>query len=143
MTGGTARAAFWIAVAVGWVTIAFAAWGIWSDRGLTEPVDLARWFASLVLVHDLALVPLTLAVAWAVGRVVPPAAVVPVRLGLASAALLVALAWPLVRRYGARESNPSLLPLPYGRNAAIAVALWTAVIAAMTVAVATRRRRRP
>jgi hypothetical protein len=123
-----ATTAFWIAAFVGWITIAFGVRGIFHDSSATRPGDLGRWFAALLLLHDALVVPIVLAVGWAVGRVLPGKAVVPVRLGLAASAVTVAVAFPLVRGYGERASNPTLLPLDYGRNLVIALVLvWLVV----------------
>jgi hypothetical protein len=136
-----ARVAFWAGAAVGWTVIAIGARGVLRDSDATRPGDLGRWFVGLLLVHDLVLVPLVLAVGWFAGRVLPARAVVHVRLGLAASAVLVAVAFPLVRGYGEREGNPSLLPLPYGRNLVIALVLAWAVIGAALVVAAVRARR--
>jgi hypothetical protein len=143
--GGRSRAAtvvFWGAAAIGWVIILLGVRGVFHDSSATRPGDLAGWFAGLLVVHDVVLVPVAFGVAWLVGRVLPDRAVVPARLGLAASAVVVAVAFPLVRGYGERDANPSLLPLPYGRNLAIALVLvWVVVVGATAISRVVRTRR--
>ena len=128
---------FWLGVAIGWAFIAYGIRGVLTERAVRGPAEFARWFVGIAIVHDALLVPVALSLAWAVGRVVPRPAVVPVRLGLATTGLLALFTWPYVRGYGRADTNPSALPLDYGRNllgALIAVWLLVAVwIAAKTV----------
>jgi hypothetical protein len=120
---------FWLAAAVGWAVIATGVLGVLRDADATRPGDLTRWFLGLLLLHDLVLVPIALSSAWLLSHVAPLSLRTPLLLGAAATALVVALAWPLVRGYGEREANPTLLPLPYGRNLAVALALvWSAVV---------------
>jgi hypothetical protein len=101
------------------------------DADATKPGDLTRWFLGLLLLHDLVLVPAALGAAWLLARAAPRRLRTPLLLGAAATALVGALAWPLVRGYGERTANPTLLPLPYGRNLAIALALvWAVVVVA-------------
>jgi hypothetical protein len=135
-----ARALFWVAATAGWAGIVWGVVGALHDRRLTDPPNLIQWFATVLLAHDLLLVPTALGLAWLVGHFVPRRAAVPARLGLAASALITALAVPLVRRYGARDSNPSLLPLRYGRNLALAL-LITWIVVVVTAAAVDRKRR--
>jgi hypothetical protein len=133
----------WIGVAVGWALVVNGARGLLHDADATRPADAARWFAGLLLVHDAILVPVALLVGWAVGRLVPRVAVVPVRLGVAGSAVVLALAWPLVRGYGRRAANPTLLPLDYTRNLLIVLAaIWAVVGVAIVASVLSARARR-
>ena len=91
-------------------------------------IGFARWFVGVAIVHDAFVAPAVFGVAWLAGRLLPRRAVVPVRLGLASTALVTLYAWPLVRGYGRAASNPTALPLDYRRNLVISlVAIWIAV----------------
>jgi hypothetical protein len=119
---------FWIGVAVGWSLIAFGVAGVVVDRDQTSPAAFVRWFVGIGVVHDLVFAPLVLLVSWAVGRVLPRRTVLPVRVGLASTALVVLYSWPVVRGYGRNPANPSVLPLAYGRNLGLTLILvWSAV----------------
>ena len=119
---------FWATAVVGWGLILFGIRGLAMNRNATPALGFARWFIGLAVVHDALLVPAVLLIAWTIGRIVPRRAVVPVRLGLATTGLLVLYAWPLVRGYGRRESNPSALPLDYGRNLVVSLlVIWLGV----------------
>lgn len=125
-------AVFWASATIGLFLIGLGVRGILGDRGATPPRGFAQWFIGSAIVHDALIAPCAFAIAWAVGRVLPRVAVVPVRLGLATSALLIAFAWPLIRGYGRRKSNPSALPLDYGRNFALAlVVVWLTVLSAI------------
>jgi hypothetical protein len=105
--------------------------GVLVDATLTKPVNLGIWLLGLAVLHDVLLAPATYAVAALVGRVLPQRSVTPVRVGLAGTALALVVTWPLVRGYGRRASNPTALPLDYGRNLIaglvvgwVAITLW-------------------
>ncbi|MFI0408954.1 hypothetical protein [Actinomadura sp. 3N508] len=107
------------------------------------PADLAvwaGWFAGAAVLHDGVLVPLVLAAGAATGRV-PAAHRRIVRAALIVAGCVCAVALPLVLGYGRRADEPSRLPLPYGRNLAIVLAVIT-VVAAVAVAARARTARR-
>ncbi|TMQ91426.1 hypothetical protein ETD83_30950 [Actinomadura soli] len=112
-------------------------------RGVVANVDAVvwlAWFAGAAVLHDGVLVPLVLAAGLATGRLPAPARQA-VRAGLIAAGCVCAVALPLVLGYGRRADEPSRLPLPYGRNLAIVLALIT-VATAVTVAVRVRTARR-
>ena len=126
---------FWIGLVLGWALIIIGVRGLIVDHALTNPANLVRWLLGLALLHDLVLAPAVYAVAWAITRAVPRPATTPLRVGLATSGLLIAFAWPLVRAYGRRASNPTALPLDYGRNLALSLAVvWAAVAAWIGVA---------
>jgi hypothetical protein len=121
---------FWIGLVLGASFVAFGLIGIWLDRTDTHPVELVGWLGSAGVVHDAMLAPIVVGLAWLTGRL-PPSSRTPVRLGLAMSALVTAIAWPLVRRWGAAASNPSLLPLDYTRNLiSVLTGIWVVVGAA-------------
>lgn len=136
-------ALFWTAVALGWGMVLFGIVGLLKDSDATVPAGFGAWFIGLAIAHDAFLAPLVFIVAWAVGRVLPPMTVVPVRLGLATSALLTLYAWPLAGGYGKAASNPSALPLDYSRNLVVSlVVIWTGVVAWIaTIAVRARQQR--
>ena len=134
---------FWGGMVVGWAFILFGIRGLFMDRTATAPAGFAKWFIGLAIVHDALLAPLVLAVAWLVGRFLPRRAVAPLRLGLATSGLVILYAWPLARGYGRRESNPSALPLDYGRNLIVSlITLWILVGLWIAIASLQSHRRR-
>ena len=134
---------FWTSAVIGLLIMAFGVRGLFSDRSATPPRGFAQWFVGSAIVHDALIAPCAFAIAWAVGWALPRRAVIPVRLGLATSALLVAFAWPLVRGYGRRAANPTALPLDYGRNLVVAlIVVWIVVLATIaTTAVRGHRAR--
>jgi hypothetical protein len=133
---------FWLALVPGWLIIAWAVRGVWRQRGGTVPRGFARWFLGAGLVHDLLWLPAVLVVGWGTRR--SPAAVRwPVQAGLATSAVLTVFAWPLLRGYSRRASNPTVLPLRYGTAFATVLAIvWAAVALAIAIPALRRRRRR-
>ncbi|WP_207936898.1 hypothetical protein [Actinomadura sp. KC216] len=105
-----------------------------------DAVVWLAWFAGAAVLHDGVLVPLVLAAGAATSRV-PAAYRRIVRAALIVAGCVCAVALPLVLGYGRRADEPSRLPLPYGRNLAIVLALIT-VVAAVAVAVRAHTARR-
>ncbi|MEX0171098.1 hypothetical protein [Streptomyces sp. LMG1-1-1.1] len=112
---------------IGGVGLALMGLGAWLTAGEPEPLGVLVWLAGALVLHDGILAPLVLGVGLLlVGRsrrgLLRGASVV------AGSVLLVTL--PLLVRPGA-PANPSVLPLPYGRNLAIvlaAVAVVTGVL---------------
>jgi hypothetical protein len=124
---------WWLGAATGTVIIVFGLIGMVAHSGATRPVQLVSWTIGAAVFHDALLAPFVAMLGLATTRWVPATVRVPVRVGLAISALVTALAWPYVRGYGYRASNPSALPFHYGRNLLIVVtAIWVAV-ASVTV----------
>ena len=82
----------------------------------------ALWFAGGIVLHDLVIAPLVVATGWAL-RGLPRA----VRAGLLISVLVVAGTLPVVLSPGRVPGNPTILPLPYGRNLLLVLAaVWVA-----------------
>jgi hypothetical protein len=132
---------FWIGLGIGGAVMAYGVWGLLGAADATQPSNLATFFIGAGVVHDALFAPAVVLVGWLTLRVIPTAARKPVRVALAMSALLVVFSWPLVRRWGARSTNPSLLPLDYGRNLVVALgAIWIVTAVVVVARVATRRR---
>jgi len=111
------------------------------DAADTHPAELVRWVVGLAVVNDLLAVPAAIGVAWALRRVTPTSAWPAVRAGLLCSAVLAAVAWPLLRGYGADPGNPSLFPRDYATGLAAALAaVWVVVLVAAVALGAARRR---
>jgi hypothetical protein len=123
---------FWAGLTLGAGVVAYGLIGAWTDRADTHPVELAAWLGAAGVVHDALVAPVFVAVAVLTGRLAAWART-PVRLALAVTALLTVLAWPLVRGWGQVASDPSVLPLDYGRNLALVVATIWALTGAVLV----------
>jgi Kef-type K+ transport system membrane component KefB len=134
-TAGAGRhrrgAAFWVSGAVGWAIIGWALWQIGRHRVDTRPEQLARFVLGGIVVHDLVVVPLALAAAAAVRRVVPRRARRWVQAALVATAVLAAFAYPLVRGFARVLRNPTSLPRNYTASLAfVLAAAWALLVLA-------------
>jgi len=102
----------------------------------THPLELTRWLVGAAVAHDLVLLPLVAALAWALRRMVPAPAWPAVRGGAIVTGTLALVAWPYARGYGASPGNPSLLPRDYVLGPLLvgaAIVVVTAVVAAVSL----------
>jgi hypothetical protein len=137
-------ATFWVGLAIGVAVMAYGVKGLLGAAEATQPSNLAQFFIGAGIVHDALFAPIAVLVGWLTLRALPAVARNPVRIALAMSVLLVMFSWPLVRRWGARESNPSLLPLDYGRNLVVGlVAIWVVTASIVTARAVAGRRRQP
>ncbi|RIQ20377.1 hypothetical protein [Jiangella rhizosphaerae] len=131
---------FWTCLVAGAAVIGYGVVGAWGDRADTHPADLMVWLAGAGVAHDALVAPLVVVAAVATRRL-PVAARLPARLGLALTALVTVVFWPVVRGWGRSPSVPSALPLDYGRNLLVVLALiW--LVAGVVAAARWRRERR-
>ena len=130
---------FWTLLVAGAGIAGYGLFGAWADRADTRPADLVVWLAGSIAAHDALIAPVVVAAAVAT-RWLPVAARLPVRLGLALSALLTVLFWPVVRGWGRSASVPSALPLDYGRNLVVVLALVWLVVGVVVVVRALRGR---
>lgn len=99
--------------------------GSTSRRGL---ISATKWFIGGALTHDILLAPVVTAIGVAVIRWVPGRIRPYVQAGLFITAALTLVALPFLSGRGYRRTNPSALPLDYGRGYGIAVAIvWLAI----------------
>jgi hypothetical protein len=134
---------FWIGLALGTPIMFYGAYELVHQAGWPRAFEVAKWLGGGVLLHDLVLVPIVLAVVWAIGPVSPPLVRNPVRAGVLGSALIVAIGWPALRQYGNRPDNATIHPLDYGTSVVTALAvLWCAVALWILVAFLRRTRAR-
>jgi hypothetical protein len=135
---------FWIGLALGTPVMLYGAFELVHQAGWPRAIDVATWLGGGLLLHDLVLVPIVLALVWAIGRVAPPVVRAPLRVGVLGSALIIAIAWPALRGYGDRPDNPTVHPLDYGSAVLTALAiLWVAVALWSLVALLRRPPVRP
>jgi hypothetical protein len=130
----------WLAVGMGLAALGYGVDGLVTMSRATHPPQAARWLIGAVVLHDAVAGPVTAAVGLLVSRVVraPYRAVVQGAMLVSAAVALASL--PLWRGYGGSPDNPTVNPLPYGRNLAIVLgAVWA--VAAVLIAVRARRAR--
>lgn len=134
---------FWWGLAVGAVVMAIGVRGLIVNRAAIMATNPPRWTMlalSTLAVHDLVVVPVTLAVGFAVTRLVPRGLRAPVQGGLIATAIVVAYALPLVLRLGANPANPTILPRDYRWGLTILLAVIWASVGAVAVVAAWRQR---
>lgn len=128
----------WAFYAVG---AAMMAWGLYGllTTASTKPLNWATFFIGGAVAHDLVFVPLIALVVVLGLHLVPAAYRSYAQAGVLGSGLLILVALPMLVSPG-RPDDPSTLPLPYGRNLLLLLALaWLAVLA--TAAAGLRRRR--
>ncbi len=130
---------FWLGLAAGWSVMAYGAWGFVSH--VSQPRRTAWWVVGTAFAHDALFAPAVALIGVALVAVLPRWARGPIGGGLAASAVVVAFSYPLLRHFGRRADNPSILPLDYPRNVAIVVGvIW--VVALVALARSFRRRDR-
>lgn len=92
--------------------------GATSTHALTSAV---KWFIGGALIHDFVVAPLVIVIGVLLTRFIPPFPRPFVQAGLFVTAALTLVALPFLSGRGYRATNPSALPLNYGRGYAIAV----------------------
>jgi hypothetical protein len=104
---------------------------------------LSAWLIGAVIIHDGVLSPLVLAVGWLVARIVPQRARPYLQAALVTAALVTAIAVPLIVREGSQPPSKALLRQNYGANLTVLFAIIAAfALACYAVRVASDNRRR-
>ena len=110
------------------------------DAHDTHPAELGRWLVGSAVAHDLVLLPIVGALAWALHRVTPVPAWPVVRRGAIVVGTLALVSWPYAAGYGASPGNPSLLPRDYVLGPLLAGAAIVAVTAIAAAALSRRGR---
>ncbi len=125
----------WIGYALGGALVALGCAGLVLSL---DPVGWALWVGGILVAHDAVLVPVVLLAGVAVRR-----AGGPVRAGLTVAGLVTLATLPTVLALGRRADNPSILPLEYGRNLLIVLALVGLITLVSRILAAVRDREKP
>ena len=125
----------------GVVVMAYGAWGLFLSPHVPHHANLPVWLAASVLAHDIALAPVVFGLCWAGTRLLPARARPWAAGALLSGGAVLVVGLPAVVRRG-RDSNPTVLPLDYGRNILLVLlVVTTAAIAAPVTAAALRATR--
>ncbi|MBO3744156.1 hypothetical protein [Actinoplanes flavus] len=122
-----------VLVIAGVALIVYAAAGAVTDPDVAVG-GVLLFLAGVLAVHDIVWMATVLAVGAAITRLVAARHQTVARATAISAATITFVAFPLVLGFGRSPGNPSVLPLPYGRN----LALVLLGIAAVTVLIGWR-----
>lgn len=82
----------WVGLLLGVPVLAWGIRGLFAASARVHPPELARWIVGAAVVHDLVVIPVTLAVGLGLRRIVPPTAWPPVRWALAATAVVTVIA---------------------------------------------------
>ena len=82
-------------------------------------VDLVKWLAGALVIHDGIIAPVVVAVGWVIAHVVPPRARRYLQTGLIVGALITIVAIPLIYRRGSQPISKAILLRNYGGNLTI------------------------
>lgn len=127
-------------VAAGVAAMAYAVAGALTDPD-ADPLGMLVFLAAVLVAHDAVWMPVLLLIGAALTRIPSRRHRAAVQAVALIAAVLVILALPLVLAVGRAPDNPSIQPLPYGRNLAL-VLLLVAGGAALAILARSRRLRR-
>lgn len=132
--------AFWLSAVAGAGIVAFGLNGLVTNLRSARVINALGFVAASGVGHDAIWAPLLVLGALATRRV-PVIARRPVRVGLAASVVLVLFAVPLLHGYDGRSSNPSAVPLAYGRNTVLTLAAIWLVVGGVCFARTARDRR--
>ncbi|MCK9923378.1 hypothetical protein MXD61_16120 [Frankia sp. AgPm24] len=130
-----------VAAAAGVAVAGYGIAGLMAHPRATHPVHTLRWLLGGLLGHDVIVAPATAVLGVILSRIVahPYRAVIQVASFVSASVALVS--FPLWSGRVGHPANPSVDPLPYGRNLLIVLAaIWT-VAAAVMLRRAVRARR--
>jgi hypothetical protein len=128
----------WLVILVGFGVMAWAVMGVFSEAERTAPASWFTWLVGGALVHDLVVLPLVLLVGAGFASLGRPGLARSLRWAVAVGAVITVASFPVVARFGARGDNPTVLPLPAGRNLAF---IWVGLLAVGLVVGLLRDRR--
>lgn len=113
--------------AIGVLVMAYGAWRILGTARLTRPRTLAVWLVAAVVLHDGVLAPLTMTAGYILGRIFRPRARRYVVGGLVTAAMVTAVAIPLIHRRGTQPTSTTLEVQDYTTHLVVILGVIAAV----------------
>lgn len=133
---------FWVGLVLGWAVIGVGVRGLLLHAHTVMPTNPRRWIVVLVgsnLVHDFVLLPVVFVAGRILRSVAPPRLLAPLQVGLICSSVVALFSYPLVRDFGHRPDNPTILPRDAAHGLVVVLAaVWIAVIVASAL-----RRKRP
>jgi hypothetical protein len=137
MTTGSERQTspvFWVGLVVGWAVMGYGVWGFLSNHRSTVPARTVWWIAGTAVAHDAIVAPLVTLVGLLLANLLPRWARGPVAAAVAASGVVVVFSYPLLRHFGRRADNPSILPLDYPRNVALVLTvIWVAAAVGLLI----------
>ncbi len=110
---------------LGWSIMGFGIWGFLANAHATNPHRTVWWILGSAVAHDALVAPVATLVGLAIAACLPRWARGPVAAAVAASGIVLAFSYPLLRHFGRRADNPSILPLDYPRNVAVVLAgIW-------------------
>ncbi len=135
---------FWVGLVLGWGIMAYGVWGFLGDHRSTVPARTVWWIAGTAVAHDAIVAPLITVVGLGLAALLPRWARGPVTAAVAASGVVLLFSYPLLRHFGRRADNPSILPLDYPRNVAVVLgAIWAAAAVGLVIRFRQSRRRSP
>lgn len=120
-------------VTAGLAAVAYGGYGIVGAPGGPQPLRYLLFLATVLLGHDLLVVPAALLIGALIGRFVPVGLRGLLRAGMLVSATVGLVALPFVLHRGYRPHNPSALPLDYAHGLLIVLAAVWLGIATVTI----------
>ena len=120
----------WLVIVAGFVVMGWAVWGVFAESERTAPASWFTWLIGGALVHDLVVLPLVVLVGIGFASMARPGLARCLRWAVAVGAVITVASFPVVARFGERSDNPTVLPLPAGRNL---VFIWLGLLAVAVV----------
>lgn len=128
--------------ACGVAMMGFGAWTLWVEKArIGQPASIGRWVVGGVIGHDAILAPAVFIACALVGRLTGPRVRRALALFLLAGGSLVIVGLPDILRRG-DNPNPTVTPLDYPRNLAIALGAVAVIAVLSVVAGGVRDRRR-
>jgi hypothetical protein len=120
---------------LGALGVAVAAYGAWLllQEDLSDLVDTAIWLAGGIVLHDFALVPLTLLLGVVLVRLLPANRRAPVAGGLVVLGTVTLMAVPVLGGWGANADNPTILDRNYPAGWLVVAGVTILVVAALVL----------
>jgi hypothetical protein len=121
--------AFWIGAALGWLMIGYGVKILLADPEANWK-ETARLVAISIVAHDVVWLGVSVGAGWLVARALGRPAAFWIRWASWTTCVLIVMAFPLVRRYGDRFGNDTILPRDYTTSLIVLVVLvWIAAAA--------------
>lgn len=122
--GSKYGALFWVGTLLGWVIIGYGARLLLADDE-AEWFNIVRLVAIGIIAHDIVWLSLSVGAGWLISRIIGREIPFWVRWAGWTTAIIVAMWWPVGRRYGDRLNNDTILPRNYTNSIVILLAvIW-------------------